>query len=123
MPATPEWQKSKRKKPKSSSWRNKEKETQDQQEAINPLERKNQKLENRGKSVRKELEKSTEELQVAEKLYSEVNRRLQKAIADEDMTEMSVVQGLVAVATKKMEPAQKNVEKNQKEKKELDRKH
>lgn len=60
---------------------------------------------------------------MAEKLYSEVNRRLQKAIADEDMTEMSVVQGLVAVATKKMEPAQKNVEKNQKGKKELDRKH
>ena len=51
---------------------------------------------------------------MAEGLYGEVNKRLQKAIKDKNMAEITVVQGLVELATNKMESARKNLEKNQK---------
>ena len=37
----------------------------------------------------------------AERLYGEVNRRLQDAIKNKNMNEITVVQGLLEVATKK----------------------
>ena len=40
---------------------------------------------------------------MAEGLYGEANRRLQKAITDENMAEITVVQGLLEVDSKKME--------------------
>ena len=57
---------------------------------------------NAGGPVR-EQKKCKEELHVAEGLYGEANRRLQKAITDENMAEITVVQGLLEVGSKKME--------------------
>ena len=55
---------------------------------------------------------------MAERLYVESNRRLQKAIIDmqEHGTKITIVQVLMKVATKKMESARKNLESSHKEK-------
>ena len=55
---------------------------------------------------------------MAERLYVESNRRLQKTIIDmqEHGTKITIVQVLMKVATKKMESARKNLESSHKEK-------
>ena len=55
---------------------------------------------------------------MAERLYVESNRRLQKAIIDmqEHGIKITIVQVLMKVATKKMESARKNLESSHKEK-------
>ena len=55
-----------------------EEEAKEQKEAIMSMERKKRRLEDREKSVSKEEKKCKE--QVAEGLYDEANRRLQKAV-------------------------------------------
>ena len=66
--------------------------------------------------------KCKEEMCAAERLYGEVNRRLQDAIKNKNMNEITVVQGLLEVTTKKMESTRKNLDKCQKEKEEIDAK-
>ena len=58
----------------------------------------------------KEQLKQEEELRKAESLYSEASSRLQNAIKEKDMNEISVVQGLMNVASKKMESARRKLE-------------
>ena len=53
-------------------------------------------------------------------IYGEVKRRLQKAIADKNLGEMSVIQALLQVASKKMKSARSDLSKIQKELKELE---
>ena len=58
----------------------------------------------------KEQLKQEEELRKAESLYSEASSRLLNAIKEKDMNEMSVVQGLMDLASKKMESARRKLE-------------
>ena len=70
-----------------------------------------------------EQEKYQEELKTAEGLYGNVNRRLQKAIANKNLGEMSVIYTLLEVASKKMKSARSDLIKIQKELKELEGNH
>lgn len=67
-------------------------------------------IEERDSSLAQEQLRQEEELRNAESLYSEASSRLQNAIKERDMNEMSVVQGLMDVASKKMESARRKLE-------------
>ena len=99
-----------------------QKEAQEKQEAIKTLDQKKRTLEDIEKSVTEEQDKCKEEMCAVERLYGEVNRRLQDAIKNKNMNEITVVQGLLEVATKKMESARTNLDKCQKNKEEIDAK-
>lgn len=99
-----------------------EKDAQAKKEQLESLDRKKRTLADRDKEVAKEQDRCREELKAAEGLYGEVTKRLQKAITDKNMQEITVVQGLMEVATQKMEGARRKLDKCQEEKKEIDEK-
>ena len=74
------------------------------------LQPKNKSLDEKDSNIAKEQSQQEEELRKAETLYCEANSRLQNAIRAKDMNEMTVVQGLMDVASKKMESARRKLE-------------
>ena len=66
-----------------------EEEAKEQKEAIMSMATRKQRLENREKSVSKEQKKCKERL--AEELYDEANRRLQKTIVDKNIGQRSLL--------------------------------
>ena len=74
------------------------------------LQPKNKSLDEKDSNIAKEQSQQEEELRKAETLYCEANSRLKNAIRTKVMNEMTVVQGLMAVASKKMESARRKLE-------------
>ncbi|CAB4028421.1 Hypothetical predicted protein [Paramuricea clavata] len=77
---------------------------------VDKKEAKKKTLEEKDSSIVQEQLQEEEELQNAESLCSEASTRLQNAIKERDMNEMLVVQGLMDVASKKMESARRKLE-------------
>lgn len=98
------------------------KDNQDKQEALKELESRKRSLSEKECNIAKEQATQEEELRTAERLFLEANKRLQDAIKEKNMSEMTVVQGLLDVAKVKMEAARKKLEECRKEKEVVDSK-
>ena len=74
------------------------------------------------KSLTEEDKRLRNDLKASEKLFEEASTRLKKAIQNKDFDEAGVAQGLIEVATNKMNDTRHEMAKNRKNKAELDSK-
>ena len=72
--------------------------------------------------IAKEQVKQEKEVQTARRLFREANERLQQAVKENNMGEMSVVSALMEVAQKKIDEASKKLEDCRKEREVVDSK-
>lgn len=74
------------------------------------------------RTLAEEDKKLGNDLKASEKLFEEANTRLKKAIKDKNFDEAGVAQGLIEVAKNKMNDIRHEMDKNRKNKAELDSK-
>ena len=72
--------------------------------------------------IAKEQVKQEKEVQTAQRLFREANERLQQAVKENSMGEMSVVSALMEVAQRKIDEASKKLEDCRKEREVVDSK-
>ena len=72
--------------------------------------------------IAKEQVKQEKEVQTAQRIFREANERLQQAVKENNMGEMSVVSALMEVAQKKIDKASKKLEDCRKEREVVDSK-
>ena len=72
--------------------------------------------------IAKDQVKQEKEVQTALRLFREANERLQQAVKENNMGEMSVVSALMEVAQKKIDEASKKLEDCRKEREVVDSK-
>ena len=84
------------------------------------MESRKRSLSEKHSNITKEQATHEEELRTAERLFHEAYQRLQEAIKTKNISEMTIVQGLLDVA--KMDTARKKLEECRKEKEAVDAK-
>lgn len=92
------------------------------EESRKELESRKQSLGEKEKSLLQLNKEHEQDLRSAEKLFSEANERLKSAIKKKDFDQAGIAQGLIEVASKKMKETRHLIEKNRKNKEELDAK-
>ena len=90
-------------------------EEEEKRKCLKEMESKKRKLGERDSDIAKEQVKQEKEVQTARRLFREANERLQQAVKENSMGEMSVVSALMEVAQKKIDEASKKLEDCRKE--------
>ena len=94
----------------------KEKEEEEKRKCLKDLENKKRKFGERDSDTGKEQAKQEKELRTAQRLFQEANERLQQALKEKNMGEMTVVSALMEATKKKMQDSTKKLEDCRQEK-------
>ena len=97
-------------------------EEEEKRKCLKEMQSKKRKLGERDSDIAKEQVKQEKEVQLAQRLFQEANERLQQAVKENNMGEMSVVSALMEVAQKKIDEASKKLEDCRKEREVVDSK-